>query len=178
MPRGFKVDIQASVERFGTAGRRNGRWRSGFSFVSQPKQIGEHGGPHLILYGEDKGPIRAEIFRRNREANGGVNRCWKCGAEVLESVTYESTVHYLGEWDHIRNKPGERCDCPENGRVACRRCHSERHPKPFQPDPKVLEARLHDSDIMYGEPLDIGDGYSVSMHSPNCRYCARKKESA
>jgi hypothetical protein len=35
-----------------------------------------------------------------------------------------------GDWDHIRNAPGERCDCPENGRVACRNCHRERHPMP------------------------------------------------
>lgn len=126
--RGFKVDIQASVERFGPAGLRNGRWRSGFSFVSQPKQIGEHGGPHLILFGEDKGPIRTEIFRRNREANGGFNRCWKCRDLVREHEDDQSLSGVpVGHWHHVRWKAAERCDCSINGVVICPRCHREEH---------------------------------------------------
>lgn len=39
---------------------------------------------------------------------------------------------------------------------------------------KTAEAQLHDSDWLDGEPLDIGDGYSVAFHSPNCRYCLTK----
>lgn len=43
---------------------------------------------------------------------------------------------------------------------------------------KTAEARLHDADYMNGEPLDIGDGYSVAFHSADCRYCAHLKEYA
>lgn len=100
------------------------------SFMSQVKKIGSHGGIHFILFGKDKAPVRAEIFRRNREANGGENRCWNCGTSVFEVAPDEFCFAYVGEWDHIRNGAGERCDCPENGRVACRRCHRERHPQP------------------------------------------------
>jgi hypothetical protein len=39
---------------------------------------------------------------------------------------------------------------------------------------KTAEALLHDSDYLDGEPLDIGDGYSVAMHSATCRYCASR----
>jgi hypothetical protein len=146
MPRGFRIDYQASLiahqEICTPSGRQPGDLllTDKRSFISQPKAIpGDHNfaagetfapKPHLILYGKDKGPIRAEIFRRNREANGGVNRCWNCSKQVYEAVRYEEANYFLGEWDHIRNKPGERCDCCENGRVSCRACHSERHPRP------------------------------------------------
>lgn len=122
MPRGFKVDERATLLIF----RRP--YRRGASFISQPKFIeGEdpEAVPHAILEGKDKGQARAEIFRRNREENRGVNRCWNCAIGVEEEAR-EGSV-YRGEWDHIRNKAGERCDCPENGRVACRNCHRERH---------------------------------------------------
>lgn len=36
---------------------------------------------------------------------------------------------------------------------------------------KTAEALLHDSDYMDGEPLDIGDDYSVAFHSATCRIC-------
>lgn len=36
---------------------------------------------------------------------------------------------------------------------------------------KSREAALHSSDWMDGTPLDIGDGYSVAMHSCMCAYC-------
>lgn len=125
MPRGFRRDAWATkfVLDQGLVDIRGLAWRpkDKRSFLSQAKLIvGECDQPmyHIIAYGEDKAPIRAEIFRRNREENGGVNRCWKCRKRVTEQT---------GEWDHIRNKPGERCDCPENGRVACRDCHRLRH---------------------------------------------------
>jgi hypothetical protein len=125
--RGFKRDTPAT---------KAAHFADKRSFVSLPKVITgdcDEPKPHLILYGVDKAPIRAEIFRRNREANGGVNRCWKCNRPVAEyprDVTdeiYDSTPR--GEWDHRRNKAGQRCDCVSNGRVACHKCHSERHPQ-------------------------------------------------
>ncbi len=127
--RGFKRDVSVTSEAldYGTLADHR-------SFISQPKIIKgecEKPEPHLILYGKDKGPIRAEIFRRNREANGGVNRCWKCSKQVFEFITSDGVEEWRGEWDHIRNKPGERCDCPANGRVVCRKCHSDRHPRPM-----------------------------------------------
>jgi hypothetical protein len=127
-PRGFQVDIPATLLRFGGK-----RWKPGTTFVSKPKIIkGECTEPkaHLLLIGEDKASIRAEIFRRNREENDGENRCWNCGTSVFEIAPDEFCFAYVGEWDHIRNKPGERCDCVENGRVACQSCHLERHPRP------------------------------------------------
>ncbi len=139
MPRGFKRDRLATslVRSAGRALREDGGEPYLYltdkrSFLSQPKiiagecEMAEH---HIIAYGVDKGPIRAEIFRRNREVNGSENRCWKCGTSVFEIAPDEFCFAYVGEWDHIRNKAGERCDCPENGRVACRGCHSERHPQ-------------------------------------------------
>src|ERR1700674_163114 len=120
MPRGFKRDETKTAEARNTGlyclDRR--------SFISLPKIIkGEctEPKPHVILFGEDKAPVRAEIFRRNREENrtrdGAPNRCWKCHAQVFEHRMEGWTEELLspsGEWDHIRNKPGERCDCPEN----------------------------------------------------------------
>lgn len=127
MPRGFKVNNTATA-----IARISLYIEHPDSFISTEKRIvgewNDEPHTHLVLFGQDdKGVVRAIIFERNREENGGINRCWKCGAEVLEFVQYASTEHYLGEWDHIRNKAGERCDCPENGRVACRSCHRERH---------------------------------------------------
>jgi hypothetical protein len=138
--RGFKKDSLATsiCKEAGRALREDGREPFWYpldrrSFLSQPKIIvGECETPehHIIAYGKDKGPIRAEIFRRNREGNGGVNRCWKCNRFVREDLmdSYGGALS-RGEWDHIRNKDGERCDDPENGRVACRQCHFERHPQ-------------------------------------------------
>lgn len=37
---------------------------------------------------------------------------------------------------------------------------------------KRAEAQLHDSDVEFGTPLDIGEGYSVAFHSATCRYCS------
>jgi hypothetical protein len=127
VPRGFKKQLTEGLPL------RLSWFEDERSFVSEPKIIkGECDRPkaHLVLYGEhDKGIIRAEIFRENRQANGGINRCWNCGQAVLEHETWITME--LGEWDHIRNKPGERCDCVANGRVSCRECHRKRHPRPM-----------------------------------------------
>lgn len=142
--RGFKKDVTATLEALATGMLQDRR-----SFISMPKVTGDpvfvlgipftgQAKPHLILYGDDKGPVRAEIFRRNREANGGTNRCWKCKCVVYENeeaAQMAAPPNFImkwwsrGEWDHIRNKSGQRCDCPENGRVGCRSCHKERHPR-------------------------------------------------
>jgi hypothetical protein len=112
MPRGFKRSIVETMAR---------RFEDDRSFISQYKII-VNGCPnrnHLVLYGrEDKAPIRAEIFRRNRELWNGVNRCMQCRKQTWEDS---------GEWDHIENKPGKRCDCPENGQVLCSGCHKKKH---------------------------------------------------
>lgn len=88
---------------------------------------------HVILWGLDKSAMRAEIFCANRNTNGGINKCVKCGNRVIERPEEDAgyAVNAIGEWHHIRNKPGERCDCVENGEVRCKRCHSKEHPKPF-----------------------------------------------
>lgn len=119
--RGFKKDIQdTAAAKFRD---RGGRHRKCRSFISLPKVTPHTNGvpqPHLILYGVDKGPIRAQIFERSRKANG-VARCWNCGVMVAE--TPEEEIPQKGEWDHAENAPALRCDCPENGRVACAGCH-------------------------------------------------------
>src|ERR1700674_2615333 len=129
MPRGFKRDETKTAEAKNTGlyclDRR--------SFISLPKIIkGEctEPKPHVILFGKDKAPIRAEIFRRNREANrtrdGAPNRCWKCHKQVLEFAPYPFDLDQ-GHWHHVRHKAGERCDCPENGVVSCVDCHRKEH---------------------------------------------------
>jgi hypothetical protein len=119
MSRGFKVDKLATM---------GAQFEDERSFISLPKRThGPDEESHLILYGKkDKGIVRAEIFRRNRaQFRDGYPRCAKCNRIVSESS--ESSCG--GEWHHIRNKPGERCDCPENGEVLCRRCHRPEHPQ-------------------------------------------------
>lgn len=122
--RGFRRDEAATLAA---------RFEDYRSFVSQPKAIkGECDEPkaHLVLYGADKAPIRAEIFRRNREAKSGLNRCVKCGQIVYERVREGSRWRFGGQWHHIRHRDGERCDCPENGAVSCWACHKPEHPQP------------------------------------------------
>lgn len=125
MPRGFHVDHAATA-----LARLEGDFilTDPRSFVSQPKITNHTNGlalPHLLLKGADKGAMRAEIFRRDREANGGINRCWDCGLMVEEHPG--DHMAFPGEWDHINSKPGQRCDCAPNGRVSCRQSHRARH---------------------------------------------------
>jgi hypothetical protein len=125
MPRGFKRDEDATLAA---------RFEDYRSFVSQPKAINgecDVPRPHVVLYGRaDKARVRKIIFEKNRQENGGINRCWNCRKLVLEKAHEMFAAHFCGEWDHIRNKPGERCDCPDNGRVACPTCHRQRHVRP------------------------------------------------
>src|ERR1035437_8755490 len=98
------------------------------SFISMPKAIpGECGEPrsHALLYGADKVLTRMLIFQRNRAENRGVNRCCDCGKVVYED--FSSAGYFTGEWHHVRNKSGQRCDCLDNGLVTCRFCHKKRH---------------------------------------------------
>jgi hypothetical protein len=122
MPRGFKID------RTGTFCLH---FRDKRSFLSQTKIIPDeciYPRSHLILYGKDKISIRAEIFKRNRQANGGVNRCEKCKCLIYEKQPLETFGSIKGDWHHIRNEPGTRCDCPENGECLCYLCHHAMHP--------------------------------------------------
>jgi DNA-directed RNA polymerase subunit RPC12/RpoP len=121
--RGFKVDRQ-QTELLERLDKR--------TFVSQPKPLGhsnwkELPDQHIIAYGKDKIRIRAEIFKRNAAANGNTYRCAECGKELVEDAAIGDPCR--GEWHHLNNKPGMRCDCPENGRVLCRGCHVKRHPR-------------------------------------------------
>jgi hypothetical protein len=121
VPRGFKRDEGRTLAM---------RFEDERSFVSQPKAIkGECDvpRPHLVLYGfEDKTRVRKIIFDKNRqESRDGFAHCWECGCLVGEETS--GLGFPRGEWDHIRNNAGQRCDCPENGRVACPACHRQRH---------------------------------------------------
>jgi hypothetical protein len=58
-----------------------------------------------------------------------VNRCEKCNLLVWEMEMDGDGFWGPGEWHHIRNTAGERCDCPENGQVLCTSCHREGHPR-------------------------------------------------
>lgn len=101
------------------------KFLDGRSFISQEKQVGRagesgaHGGTHFLLYGSDKGWMREIIFRENREANGGFNVCAACKCRVFE--------HAGAEWDHVRSKAGERCDCKQNSQILCAPCHRKKH---------------------------------------------------
>lgn len=113
MPRGFRKDINlTALAHEGLYGQLLVDSRSFWSIDG-----------HILAYGKDKEPIRAEIFRLNREANGGVNRCWNCGVMVEEHEGDHMAAN--GEWDHIYTK--RRCDCTHNGRVSCPKCHRDRH---------------------------------------------------
>lgn len=141
MSRGFKKDLPATEAAHFSDPR---------SFISLPKRIDGEGPrdyaelfydlrPHLILYGVDKAPIRAEIFRRNREENGGENRCWKCGQIVFEDAP--EGAYYRGQWHHLRNKPGMRCDCVFNGVVSCSgTCHQTEHVQVQLRSGKIMQA--------------------------------------
>ncbi len=126
MPRGFKFGVRMD-------------WmQDPASFLSQPKAIkGENmdgPAPHLLLGPKDKGRMRVQIFLRNRQKHGGINRCDECSHPVIEFKEDIFNIQQRpGEWDHIRNQPGTRCDCIDNARVLCggrEGCHSKRHLRP------------------------------------------------
>jgi hypothetical protein len=145
MPRGFKKNERATREALAT-----GFLQDKGSFISQPKAIkGECEGPkpHLVLKrgSADMAVVRAEIFRRNRAKYKGGCRCEGCGDEVFEHLEDSEVGKWgmqRGEWHHIRNKAGERCDDPENGEVICHRCHSERHPRPQFGKSKIVSQTI------------------------------------
>jgi len=86
MPHGFKVDYQTTLLRFGE------RWKPGQSFVSLPKVIeGEctEPQPHLLLYGKDKAPIRAEIFG---SGPGAIRHCTFSTGPFVEPIEVWSGV--------------------------------------------------------------------------------------
>lgn len=129
--RGFKVDHMATA-----LARLEGEFllTDARSFVSQPKITNHTNGValhHLLLKGADKGAMRAEIFRLDREQNGDENKCWECGRIVIESEEdYGFDMGYtVGQWHHINSKAGQRCDCRQNGAVSCDRCHRSAHLK-------------------------------------------------
>lgn len=126
MPRGFHKD-RTATEAAHFADPR--------SFISLPKIIKDEcteAKPHLVLYGEeDIHRARIEVFRRNRAENGilseGIAQCWKCHRLLLE---YADDLDPLrAHWHHLRNKPGTRCDCPDNSAVSCAACHRPEHPQ-------------------------------------------------
>ena len=124
MPRGFKLDIILTQATRDSSGLLN----DPRSFVSLPKVTPHTNGvalPHLILYGIDKGVIRHMLFEESRRANGDA-RCRKCGCRVSENQ-YGTLPD--GEWDHIENSPGLRCDCCVNGQILCPTCHRPKHPQ-------------------------------------------------
>lgn len=120
MPRGFKVDLFTTARM---------KFLDKRSFVSQAKRTAHSHNDweavgHLILYGKDVLPAREDAIRRSAFRNG-VARCQICGCLVNDHVS-ETAPNKL-ELDHILSKPWERCWCPENLRILCHKCHSEKH---------------------------------------------------
>ena len=95
---------------------RNRQFLDKRSYVSQLKSInGEREQNHLVLYGEDKAIQRAVIADRDGFL------CRKCGKHV------DCTE---GEWHHVENSAGKRCDCQHNSEWRCKSCHSPlEHPQ-------------------------------------------------
>lgn len=131
MSRGFKRDhTLTQLAHEGMSSLFPGVMADSRSFVSLPKVTPHTNGkeePHLVLWGKDKGVIRKIIFHFNRIMNGE-NRCHKCGAIVREYPGNYGCAP-VGHWHHVDDAPAERCDCPDNGRVACPKCHSDEHVK-------------------------------------------------
>ena len=107
MPRGFKLAIEAT-----NLARKHGIFKDKRSFygfkVEAPNRI------HRLLHGKDKSAQRQLIYDRD----GGM--CKLC--PVPHFVNWDE-----GEWHHIKNVPGERCDCTHNGAWACKTAHKKQH---------------------------------------------------
>jgi hypothetical protein len=117
MPRGFQRSI-ADTEAAYRSGLLIDQQKR--SFISKPKLIeGENDEPepHLVLYGADVTSARMNLFRREN------NRCQKCKLVV----TWAGEDGMVGEYNHIRHKPWNRCWCAANAELLCRRCHSAVH---------------------------------------------------
>lgn len=107
MPRGFQVDREATA---------NHKFLDRRSFISKPKLLHQENIGHYILYGKDKSNAHDLVMY----LSDGI--CAIC----KKPCTWE------GEWDHIGNRGGERCDCVGNGRwvhgfLSKDKCHQVRH---------------------------------------------------
>jgi 5-methylcytosine-specific restriction endonuclease McrA len=120
--RGFKIDKTQTASLF-----ERGLFRDSNSYITfEKKTHGPVATWHLILFGVDKSNMRAEVFRQNRaKYRDGYPRCDECNRIVSE----QAEAGQAGEWDHILNQPGTRCDCPENAQILCRTCHVKKHPR-------------------------------------------------
>jgi len=117
MPRGFQIDVPATEAAYKKGLLIDSKGRS---FISKPKLIeGENDEPqpHMILAGPDATNVRMHVFRREK------NKCQRCGL----LVTWGSEDYMAGELHHIRHKPWNRCWCPGNLELVCRRCHRGEH---------------------------------------------------
>jgi hypothetical protein len=97
---GFKRDEQAT---------RDAHFEDADSYVTLPK----FGEPHVILAGLDKEKQRRALFAREKSI------CQGCGRRVY----WDGEIWQKGEWSHIKDKPGEKCDCDHNAQLLCHDCH-------------------------------------------------------
>lgn len=107
VPRGFQIDREATA---------NHKFLDRRSFISKPKLLHQENIGHYILYGKDKSNAHDLVMY----LSDGI--CAIC----KKPCTWE------GEWDHIGNRGGERCDCVGNGRwvhgfLSKDKCHQVRH---------------------------------------------------
>ena len=78
------------------------------------------------LKGKDVEPMRLHIFERDK------GKCGVCGA-------YYGWA--FGEMDHIEGGYGpQRCDCAENLRWLCPKCHRTKHHRDIQWRPREADA--------------------------------------
>ena len=139
MPRGFQKDVPATDAAYASGKLIDAQRRS---FISQPKAVpGECDTPepHLLLAGADKTKARMALFQREH------NRCQKCKCVVVWGSDEFGWSEYgmRGEWNHIRHKPWNKCDCDANAELLCpachRRVHSDRSPR-FGPEKVTVDA--------------------------------------
>lgn len=121
MPRGFKRDLAATRDAYASGRLIDVKRRS---FISEPKAIpGEcdEPQPHLILYGADRTAQRMKLFQREG------NRCETCKCVVAwggdDDREFDAEFRVFGEWQHIRDKGWNKCDCLANARLSCHNCH-------------------------------------------------------
>lgn len=122
MPKGFRRDEQAT---------RSANFRDPDSFVTLPK----FGEPHVILYGLDKEAQRSRLFTRER------SRCQRCG----KRVNWSGEFWEQGEWSHIEDKAGKKCDCLHNAELLCHDCHQGPGSKHYQRRPQWTPAKSTES---------------------------------
>ena len=74
------------------------------------------GSIHLLLWGKDKEWMHDRVIANS---NGNCQGC---------TMSHFVLRDYL-QWDHMNNKPWNRCDCENNARAVCRSFHELRHTK-------------------------------------------------